>query len=291
MTETTLPWNPSDSKLGGPNILLMGPAGTGKTDSLGTIPSTLNTRYMSLEKGLESLLNHYKRTNKPVPANLAWHHITPPKSSFKEMRDMAVKIGTIPMETLLKMPDTNKARYDMWETMLSAMSDFPDDRTGKKLGAVDDWGPGDCLVIDGLTGLNQAILQRVVGGKPVKSPQDWGVAQDQLEGFLRMLTTHCRCWIIVLAHVEREVDMVLGGNKITVSSLGKALPPKIPAMFSDVILATREATTWTWDTVSSQAEIKARNLPWKSGLAPDFGAIYENWKSSALSMETAQSPT
>lgn len=85
--------------------------------------------------------------------------------------------------------------------------------------------------------------------------------------------------------------MVLGGNKITVSSLGKALPPKIPAMFSDVILATREATTWTWDTVSSQAEIKARNLPWKSGLAPDFGAIYENWKSSALSMETAQSPT
>jgi len=263
---------------GGPNVLLMGPAGTGKTHSLGTLVDTgIQCRYLSLEKGLESLLGYYTRNGKPIPDNLAWHHISPPKSSFKDFKDMAVKIGTIPMDSLLKMADPNKAKFDMWETIMTALCDFPDDRTGKKFGAVEDWGPDVCLMIDGMTGLNSAILSRVVGSKPVRSPQDWGVAQDQLEGVLRMMTTHLRCWVVIIAHVERETDMVLGGSKISVSSLGKALPPKIPPMFSDVILSQREGTNWKWDTISSQADIKARNLPWKADMKPDFKVIFDSW--------------
>ena len=63
------------------------------------------------------------------------------------------------------------------------------------------------------------------------------------------------------------------------STLGKALAPKIPSMFSDVILTTRENTKWTWDTASAMADLKTRNLPIAQGITPDFRQIIEKWKS------------
>lgn len=273
-----------DPKVNGPKVLLMGPAGTGKTYSLGTIcelPFFKKVAYLGLEQGIESLYRYFVDRKAKVPPSLAWHNIDPPKSSFSELKSAAEKIATIPMDTLLKMPDANKAKYDLWEKMLSVMADFEDQRTGEKLGAVDDWGNDRCFIIDGMTGLNRAIMSRVVGSKPIRSPQDWGVAQDQLEAFFQILTTQCRCWVVILAHVEREVDQILGGSKISVSTLGKALPPKIPTMFSDVVLTTRQGTKWTWDTANGQADIKTRNLEWKAEQAPTFAAIFKSWSNNA----------
>jgi hypothetical protein len=119
----------------------------------------------------------------------------------------------------------------------------------------------------------------VVGGKAVKSQMDWGIAQDQVEKIVRMWTDNCRCHFVMLAHVERETDAVLGGVKIMVSSLGKALGPKLPPMFSDVILTAREGAKFSWDTGSAMADVKTRNLPIQTGLPPDFGAIITKWKS------------
>jgi hypothetical protein len=94
-----------------------------------------------------------------------------------------------------------------------------------------------------------------------------------------MLCDGCACHFVLLAHVERETDMVLGGVKIMVSTLGRALAPKIPAMFSDVILATRTGTDWKWDTASAQADVKTRNLPIAAGNPPSFAGIVAKWKS------------
>jgi hypothetical protein len=83
---------------------------------------------------------------------------------------------------------------------------------------------------------------------------------------------------VLISHVEKETDTVLGGVKITVSTLGRALAPKIAPMFSEVILTTREGTKWTWDTGNSQADVKARNLPFAAGQAPNFAAIIKRWR-------------
>ena len=70
---------------------------------------------------------------------------------------------------------------------------------------------------------------------------------------------------------------MFGGVKITVSTLGRALAPKIPPMFSDVILSYREGTKFFWSTANAQADLKARNLPLAEGQTQDFKVILDKW--------------
>jgi len=139
-------------------------------------------------------------------------------------------------------------------------------------------GADRALVVDGLTGLGECVMSVVIGGKPAISQTEWGIAQGELLKLLKQLANNCPCWFVLIAHVEREVDPVLGGTKIMVQSLGRALPPKIPSVFSDVILTVREGEKWTWDTANALADLKTRNLPIKSGLAPSFAPILTKWK-------------
>jgi hypothetical protein len=122
-------------------------------------------------------------------------------------------------------------------------------------------------------------MSLVVGGKPVRNQSDWGIAQDQVEKIVRMWTDNCRCHFVLIAHVERETDAILGGVKLMVSTLGKALAPKLPPMFSDVILTVREGSKFTWDTGSAMADVKTRNLPIAGGQPSDFRTIVTKWKS------------
>jgi hypothetical protein len=176
------------------------------------------------------------------------------------------------------MVDPNKSKYDQFVKFLKALSNFPDDRTGQFFGPVDKWDATRALVIDGLTGLGNIAMSLVIGGKAVRNQSDWGIAQGQIETTLRQLCDGCACHFVLLSHVEREVDQVVGGTKITVSTLGQKLQPKIPPMFSDVILANRSGATWTWDTASAQAAVKTRNLPIKADNPPTFGPIVAKWK-------------
>lgn len=270
---------PLQSSAVGVNVALMGPAGTGKTHSIGTlVDSGIEVFYLSLESGLESLLGYYSDAGKPIPANLHWHQFKTQVDGFASMIDAAKKINLMSLDSLAKMSDPQKSKYDQFVKFLETLSNFPDDRTGQKFGAVDSWGPDRALVIDGLTGLGNLAMALVIGGKPVRNQSDWGIAQGQVETTLRQLCDGCKCHFILLAHVERETDPVLGGTKIMMSALGKALAPKLPSMFSDIILATRQGTTWTWDTNSSLADVKSRNLPLKADNKPDFGPIIAKWR-------------
>lgn len=268
------------SLLPGVNVLIEGPTGTGKTHSIGTLADTgIETFCLFTEAGLETLLGYWSDRGKEIPPNVHWHVLERPQGSFEVLARSAENINTVAQETLHKMQDPNRSKYNQFVGLLKALADFPDDRTGKKFGAVDSWGPDKCLVLDSLTGINPIALSLVVGGKPVKSQADWGIAQDQVEKLLRQLTDGCRCHFVLLAHVERETDQVFGGVKITVSTLGRALAPKIPPMFSDVVLAQREGTKFTWSTANSQADLKARNLAIADGLPQDFNIIINKWKS------------
>ena len=263
----------------GVNVMLMGPAGTGKTHSIGTlVDSGIEVFYLGLESGLESLLGYYTDRGLAVPANLYWHQFNTQASGFESMISNAEKINMLNLESLAKMVDPNKSKYNQFVNLLKVLSNFKDDRTGETFGPVDKWPSTRALVIDGLTGLGNIAMSLVVGGKAVKNQSDWGIAQGQVETILRQLCDGCKCHLVVLAHVERETDQVLGGTKIMVSSLGRALAPKIPPMFSDVILATRQGTTWTWDTASALADVKTRNLPIKADNAPSFAPIIAKWR-------------
>jgi len=266
--------------LPGVNVLLMGPAGTGKTHSIGTLVETgVEVFYLALESGMESLLAYWTDRGKPIPPNLHWHNLQGPKAGFKDMIENATKINTLNLDSLAKMVDPNKSKHNRFISLLQALNNFPDDRTGESFGDVTDWDQSRALVIDGMTGLADCAMALVVGGKAVKNQSDWGIAQDQLVKLTNQLTNACKCHFILIAHVERETDMVLGGVKLMVSTLGKAIAPKFPSMFSDVILTTRTADKWQWDTASTMADVKTRNLPIASNNPADFKLIIEKWQS------------
>ncbi len=275
---------PSTHSLPGFNVMLMGPAGSGKTHAIGTlVDSGLEVFYLALEPGLESLLGYWTDRGKPIPDNLHWHTLKAPDTSFLDMLDAATKINTLSLDSLAKMSDPNRGRHNQFLSLFQTLNDFEDQHDGRKYGAVNTWTTDRCLVIDSLTGLNGAALALVVGGKPVRSQSDWGIAQQQLEGLLRKLCDGCTCHFVLLAHVERETDLVLGGVKLMASTLGKALAPKIPAMFSDVILTVRNGDKWSWDTASALADLKTRNLPIKADQPPSFAPIVAKWKARAAS--------
>lgn len=276
------------SALKGVNVLLMGPAGTGKTHAIGTLADAgVEVFYLGLEPGLESLLGYWTDRNKEVPANVHWHTVEAPKASFSNLMAQAKKVNTMSLDSLAKMADPDRSKYNTFELILGALNDFKDDRTGKSFGSTDEWGTGRALVMDGMAGLARAAMGLVVGGKPVKNQSDWGIAQQQVSTLIHMITNQLRCHFVLLAHVERETDQVLGGVKITLSSLGKALGPQIVPMFSDVILTVREGDKFSWDTGSALADVKTRNLPIKQGLPASFVPIVEKWKSRGGVLEAS----
>lgn len=272
-------WDTNKPGLSGFNVMVMGPSGTGKTHSIGTlVDSGLETFFLAMESGMESLMGYYADKKLPIPANLHWHVLKAPETSFDDMIANATKINTMNLESLAKMSDPNRGKHNQFISLLQALNNFPDDRTGQTFGDVSTWGTDRVIVIDGLTGVCSAALALVVGGKPVRSQSDWGIAQDQAEKILRRLCDSCKCHFVLLSHLEREIDPVLGGIKLMASALGKALAPKLPAMFSDVILACREGSKWHWDTANAQADLKTRNLPITGNLEPDFRAIVRKWQ-------------
>jgi hypothetical protein len=269
----------AESTLPGVNVLLMGPTGTGKTYSIGTLVDTgIEVVFFAFEAGTESLRGYWTDRGKPVPANLKFCTIKQATASWGEMAASVKQVNQLSYEALKKTTDTSRSKYDQYEQFLRNFVDVTTD-DGEKLGAVDSWGTNRAIVIDGLTGMGVAAMSAVVGGKFDKDQKDWGLAQNILEGTLRRLCDACRCHFVLLSHVEREPDPLGGTSKITVSTLGAKLAPKIPPMFSDVALSVRLGKEFYWDTENALADLKTRNLPIAAKNPPNFGTIIEKWKS------------
>ena len=269
------------SVLPGTNTLIEGAAGTGKTTALATLAGIdgLETFVMFTESGLESFLGAWTDHGREIPPNIHWHVLRRDGGSFSVLAKAAKTINEWSMDALFKLQDPDRAKMTQFRVFLETMSDFPDDRTGKKFGPVDSWGPNRCIVIDSLTGLNHMAMSMITGNKPMRDQRDWGMAQDQLERTMRLLTDGCNCHFVLLAHIERETDQVQGGQKITVATLGKALPPKLVPMFSDVVLSYREGANYLWSTANTQADLKPRNLPNADKIPQDFTQIFTKWQS------------
>lgn len=268
--------------------ILMGPSGVGKTFALKTLAATgLETFALFLEPGLETLIGAYSDNNEPIPDNLHWHYLQPKTQGFGDLFKAVDNIGKFDLSGLGKMRDMNRSKNNQMTDMYTVLSDFPCQRTGKKYGAVDTWSNGAVLAIDSLSGLIRLLWDMQIGTKPVRDMADWGIVQQVLMSFIHKVTSGCICHVVIIAHVERELDQILGGNKIAVSVPGKAIGATILQPFSDVILASRENDKFFWDTANSQADVKTRNLPIQSKLPADFGQVYAKWAARAKAASQA----
>jgi hypothetical protein len=194
--------------------------------------------------------------------------------AWEDMIDSAEKINSLSFKVLSSLGDINKSGYGQFIKVLRALSDFTCDRCGKSFGAVDSWGPERFLSFDSLSGLNIMAMDMVVGSKPVKAIPDWGMAMDNEERLINKLTTSTKCWFALMAHIEREVDEVLGSTQLMASALGRKMAPRLPRYFSDVVHTIRQGKEFHWSTASMNVDLKARNLEIEEGLPPDFQVIF-----------------
>jgi len=262
------------SPIPAPNILLMGAGGTGKTFSIRTlVDQGIHPFVLSLDPGGLPTIGD-------VPADkLSWHVISPGKSSWTDLIKKTNERAALTMEGISSEKDYTKANQKRFVNVLEALANFKDDRTGQSFGAVDDWGTNRAIVLDHLTELGQASKEWTVGSKLVLHQGEWQVAQNNAMALLRNLVTVCRCWVIVLAHIDRETDQILQSTRIMVHALGRAMAPQLPPLFSDVILSAREGIEFRWSTAEPNTDLKTQNLSIHAKLPPSFSSIVEKWKS------------
>ena len=263
------------STLPGVNEMLCGTSGSGKTRAIRTlVEAGLEVFVLFTEPGMEVLADIPKE-------KLHWHYIAPASPDFEDMISSATKINTMSFEAITKLPDINKRKYDEFIQVLVTLSNFKDDRTGASFGPVDSWDSSRVLVVDSLTGLSLMAMNLVTGSKPVKSLADWGVAIDNLERLITKLCVDTKCHFVLISHLERETDEVTGGTSLMASTLGRKLAPKLPRYFSDVIHVVRKADKFVWSTVTSNVDLKARNISLADNLPPSFVPIIANWRKNA----------
>jgi len=269
--------------LSGPNILLMGPSGTGKTHALGTLVDWAAAHAKEVfvlftENGLETLLGYWRDRGMEVPSCLHWHQQLTIPLSLKALMTGAETVGKSTYEMLTKMQDSNRSgENNSFFKILESIATFTDDRTGTKFEQVPSFDTSRIFVIDSLSELSVAAMKMQVGVKPMAAPQDYGVAQQYIMGILRLLTQGMPATFVITAHVDRILDTVTQETKTMVKSAGKALADEIPPLFSDVIYTLREGDKFWWDTAKFGVDCKTRSLGYRSKITPDFGQIMDLW--------------
>lgn len=286
LSATSLPPPPPDERgLAGPKILLYGDGGTGKTTALGTLADwcAVHGKQMFVlftENSAETLLGYWRDRGQPVPECLHWHQALTRAVTLTRIAEGAKRVGELSYEMLTKTTDPNRGGENnaFWK-ILQACSDFPDDRTGQKFGAVDSWGVDRVFCLDSLTELGNAAAKMVIGSKPTMAPPEYGVAQNNMMNFLRLLTQGLPCTVVVTGHSAREKNELTGavGTTVSTGGIGTAILSQIPPLFSDMIYAVREGSEFTWDTAAYGVVAKTRSLGYRSKIKPDFGQVMDLW--------------
>jgi len=267
----------------GPKVVLMGPSGTGKTYSLGTLADWAEANKFELailftENSTESFLGYFRDKGREPPPCIYWHQQLTRPLGLKSLVAMADMVGKLDYEAITKSKDFNRSGENnaFWK-ILGTCSKFIDDRTGKDLGAADEFPPTRIFAIDSLSELSNAAMKMVIGSKPTAAPPDYGMAQNNLMNFLRLCTQGMGCPFVMTAHVDRETDPITQATKIMIKAVGKALAGDIPQLFSDTIYTVREGDKFYWDTAAFGVDTKTRSLGYRSKIEPNFAQIFDVW--------------
>lgn len=267
-----------------PHTLIMGPPGSGKTTSAVTLAKKGIDVFVIITEptGVDSLLDAWDREK--VDINLLHYAVVPPVSGdWKAMGEMAQKIKLMNYEDLSKLKSgVGKEFMNQFFKILNLCQNFTCERSQREFGDVTSWDANRALVMDSLSGLSTITMQTTVGLKPSPHQGEWGIAMSATEQFLLKLSSDCKCFFVLTAHVEKEPDEITGASNVTVSTLGRKLAPKIPRFFSEVIRARKDPSKsppFRWATMDSETMgLKNRALPASTDLPQDFGPIVDAYR-------------
>lgn len=264
----------------GSKTLLMGEPGTGKTRSLTTfIPAGIELFDIATDPGGDESILEAMQANQIPMDKFHYAYVSAASASWDTYQQMARMISSMSYEQLQGIKTgINKADHQQFMQLLMTLSNFKCQLCKKEFGAVDSWGPDRALALDSLSGVNTMAQDMMIGAKPSSHQGEWGVSMNAEEKLIKKLCADLRCFAVVTAHVERELDPVAGNVKLMVGALGSKLAPKLPKDFSDVIMAKREGTTFVWSNAETNAALKSRFLPLGDKHRPSFGPIVDEWR-------------
>ena len=259
----------------GPNIMLMGASGSGKTTSAKTL----------IKAGVEVCALFTEPRWKPladIPCSAGFHlHYIPPSTDNLTSLVKRYRTATnMPWDALLKMTDPDKKNYTAFVEVLETIADFRCDRCDQSLGDVTEWGPERCFWLDGLSATNQMCMSMFAGGAVAKSQPQWGAAMNAQLELINTLCYQTRCWFVLVTHVERLIDEIQGGMIIQANALGRKNAPELPKNFDDVIYVERRGQEFVWSMAKGSVDTKPTYLPLQDGLRQDFEQIYTKWRDS-----------
>ena len=264
-----------------PCSLVMGPAGSGKTSSIATYARAGIECFVVITEptGADSLHDSWEREH--LNLNLLHYTVIPPSTAgWGALREMGVKINNMSYKDLSEIRSgIGKEHMKQWDKLMRNMENFHDHRSNELFGDVTNFDSSRALILDSLSGFSLISLQNAVGYKPSPHQGEWGAAMSQVENVINKLTSDCQCFFTMTAHIEREPDEITGMSKVTVSTLGRKLAPKIPRFFGEVIRARKDAAgKFLWATIDSESDLKNRALPSGANLPQDFTPIVDAYR-------------
>lgn len=269
----------------GPNVLLMGEMGSGKTTALKSLIGLgYEVFYIPLEPGYMDVLGDIPNEKLKIHyiPSFGGKEETKEGHSFDVLLGAANLIATTPHDTIQKMGGVNKANHQQFTDLIKTLNNFTDDRSGASYGDVSKWDCNRCLFLDGLSGLKEMAIRLTIGDKPFMELRDYQAVQFLIRQIVNGLCSRTNAMFVLTAHLERETDPNTGAYKLMVSVPGKALAPELPRFFSDSIQCKMDVAggnaKWTWNTLSGEVTTKSRNLPMAAGLAPTFDQLVANWR-------------
>jgi len=278
-TEPDTQSNPQPTSLSGTKTLLLGAPGSGKTTALVTLIEAGLELFVTITDpgGEEALLDAMAKWKLPMN-KLHWHYIAAASPSWDTLKKMATVITALDYKGVTEIKaGIEKRDYQQFFQLLGNMANFKDQH-GEEFGAVDSWGPERAYALDSLSGLNTMALDMVLGAKPAAHQGEWGIAMNAEEKLVKKLCADTKCFFVLTAHVEREMDETIGRPQLMAGALGRKLAPKLPKDFSDVVYAHRSGTDFLWSTTAANIDLKARTLPLSDKLEPSFGQVVDAWK-------------
>lgn len=274
-TKPDLAEPPPEPKIPSYSFLLMGAPGTGKTHSAATMANCSGIEkvcFLFTENSRATFdSDNFGPLAKHLGKKIHYMRALPLTGTFKDMIATADMVLAQNLQSLQSKPaigGTNLRKA--YHKILNSLVSYKCEITGEEFPAVDDWPSSWCLVLDSLTGLNYALQNFQVGNKPIMNVSDWQIVMNMEALLLRRLTGALDCQVIVTAHLTRERDEVTGTTSIFPNALGSKLGPVIPSFFDEVLMTKFTGGKFTWSTLESNADLKARMFPRNKELEPTF---------------------
>lgn len=264
--------------------LIIGDSGTGKTGGLiSLVEAGYRLVIQDFDNGLDILANLIKDKCPDKAGNVFFQTYT---DKMKVINGKPVVDG-VP-----------KA----WSRALNDLTSWKDGEI--ELGNISSWGEDTIYVCDSLTMASMAAMRYVlaVNGRisaPRPYESDWGEAQNAVESWLQLLYSDAiKCHVLVLGHVamsELSIDkgakddkgkpiLEVIATKGLPMSVGRALSPKIPRYFNNMLIVERRgegkmARRKILTLPTGMVEAKAAStklppeLPLETGLAEFFKIV------------------